>query len=311
MKKFKRNGGSAILTALFIMMLIAIAATAMSLRLQIDINRTQLIQSNNHMMALSQKATFWAIEKLTHNAKKAKPQRQYIDKLPIKSPEFTDNQFRANVKIIDLQGLFNINNVRSKKMIKTFAQLLLTIIPKLDRKKALVISRNLRSFISPVNLNKGHTRTDSFYRFRNYFASHTLMVSKSELRLVKGINKKRYLALAPYITALPTFTPINVNTASGIVLQTLGSHLSHKQAEEIIKIRNKTPFTNARDFLNHKKIKTMHIGNNQITVRSEYFLVSTEVSSQEYHFIVYSLLRRTINRKAIRVKLIQQSINTI
>ena len=52
MRPLKKNKGGALLTALFIMTLVAIVATAMSTRLQLDIYRTDLIVSHNKLYPL-------------------------------------------------------------------------------------------------------------------------------------------------------------------------------------------------------------------------------------------------------------------
>jgi general secretion pathway protein K len=60
----KSMNGSALISALFIMTLIAIAATAMTLRLQLDIYRTRLLLTTNKQHYAAQFATFWAIDTL-------------------------------------------------------------------------------------------------------------------------------------------------------------------------------------------------------------------------------------------------------
>src|SRR5438128_155496 len=59
----KRNG-SALLSALFLMTLIAIAATAMSTRLQLDIYRTRLSFHSAQLNLASEVVGFWAMDRL-------------------------------------------------------------------------------------------------------------------------------------------------------------------------------------------------------------------------------------------------------
>ena len=55
----------------------------------------------------------------------------------------------------------------------------------------------------------------------------------SELRLVAGVDGEAYAALAPYVTALPEGTPININTASVPVLMTLYRNMTQEMAQAI------------------------------------------------------------------------------
>ena len=56
--------GSALLSALFIMTLIAIAATAMSTRLQLDIYQTRMTINSDKLYLASDVVKFWAMEQL-------------------------------------------------------------------------------------------------------------------------------------------------------------------------------------------------------------------------------------------------------
>jgi general secretion pathway protein K len=51
-----------------------------------------------------------------------------------------------------------------------------------------------------------------------YRTANRYITSASELLALPGFGRDRYLALAPYVTALPQGTPLNLCTASGVVL---------------------------------------------------------------------------------------------
>src|SRR5690606_27464282 len=54
----------------------------------------------------------------------------------------------------------------------------------------------------------------------------------SELRLLLDMHEEDFQRLAPYVSALPADVPLNVNTASALVLSTLGDNLSLSRSEE-------------------------------------------------------------------------------
>lgn len=64
MLRAKIMKGSALLTALFIMTLVAIVATAMSTKVQLDIYRTRLILTHDKLYFASQAVTFWSMGQL-------------------------------------------------------------------------------------------------------------------------------------------------------------------------------------------------------------------------------------------------------
>jgi general secretion pathway protein K len=63
----KKLQGSALLTALFIMTLVAIVATAMSTRLQLDIYRTQMTLDSDKIYLASQAGTILSMAALANN----------------------------------------------------------------------------------------------------------------------------------------------------------------------------------------------------------------------------------------------------
>jgi type II secretory pathway component PulK len=61
---------------------------------------------------------------------------------------------------------------------------------------------------------------------RPYRAANALIASTSELLLVRGFTAAIYREVAPYVTALPERTLINVNTAKLEVLRTLDENIT-------------------------------------------------------------------------------------
>ena len=121
----------------------------------------------------------------------------------------------------DLNGRFNLNNLEpvfdtSRIWFGKF-QLLLTAL-KLDPNLAQVVV----DWMSTTNI--GGTG-DNFYMAQPvpYRSAKNIFFHVSELRLLKGISGDVYAQLAPYVSALPPGTLINVNTASVPVLMTLST----------------------------------------------------------------------------------------
>lgn len=293
------------------MMLVAIAATAMSLRLQIDINRTQLIKDTGLMMRLAQNPTLSSIVLLKDNLIKVTKKNEHVDNMPYTFPKMHEEGYTINAQIFDEQAKFNLNNLTEKKNILPFAHLLQVTNPGMDRKTAQFMSYAVHEWVSPLNLNKGKTELDTFYETKHYSPSHRKMVSVSEFRLIKGVTQSIYNNTLPFITALPKETPININTASLPVLQTLGVGLSETQAKKIIQKRGKKGFPTSYAFEANQKMKNLNIDPKSITVLSQYYLTVSTLKKKTAHLTLYTLIERTKNKHTIDVQINRQAINTL
>jgi general secretion pathway protein K len=134
-------------------------------------------------------------------------------------------------QMADLNGRFNLNNLDpaydTSQVWRGKFVLLLTAL-KLDPAIAGHI-------VTWMDANTPASADDQFYLAQPvpYRRAGRAFAHVSELRLVAGIDGDTYAALAPYVTALPAGTPINVNTASVPVLMTLGANTTREMAQAI------------------------------------------------------------------------------
>jgi general secretion pathway protein K len=143
----------------------------------------------------------------------------------------------------DQQGKFNINNLTSggasnATSIAQFQQLLALL--GLESKWAPLIADWIDSDNEP-NFPDG--AEDSVYLAQSpaYRTANLPVTSISELLALPGFGRDRYNRLAPYISALPPGTSINVCTAPGVVLDGISGKveyssnpqqlLAHRQAD--------------------------------------------------------------------------------
>ncbi|AHE67167.1 general secretion pathway protein K [Legionella oakridgensis ATCC 33761 = DSM 21215] len=242
--KSSPQSGSALLSALFIMTLVAIAATAMSTRLQLDIYRTRLTITSDKLHLASQAVTFWAMDKLS---------KKETILLPIEGLKFPQEfatiypQLVTKGRLYDLQARFNLNNLQDAKHQASFYRLLEILLKKTSDAQRKTIVRATQNWITPYRPDSGHDEFQAFYLQQNppYLPSHQLMKSVSEFRLLHGVDSQIYQTLSPYVIALPETTPININTAPLPVLMTLGNGLNQSQVNEIIQARGEEGMFNA------------------------------------------------------------------
>lgn len=303
--------GSALLTALFIMTLVAIVATAMSTRLQQDIYRTRLVITQDKLYLASQAVTFWALNELLDKNNRFTKTNQLgmVAQYP-KNMESIYNQVQLSGGIFDLQGRFNLNNLIEKKSIPTLMHLIGHIYSKATSRDRANMALGVKHWLLAYDLGRGEDIYTSYYLSQKppYYPSHQLIKSKSEFRLIKDVSASAYLALEPFITALPESTSININTAPKQILMSLGDGLSEAQANELITARGENGITDLKEI--NELLKKFNIPSDQITIESQYYLSVAYAKNDEFSLVVYSLLKRSRDRKGkLLTSVIRESIN--
>lgn len=315
-KHFKKKTlGSAIIVALLIMTLVAILATMMTVQQQAQIQRTMLVVNSDRLYLYAKAVEAWAIMQLTQNIQQAEEQAQEtgarlddtaVDVIPLSFSNLTvGNAFQVSGELTDLQGRFNLNNLTQKPYEANFVNLMLAVDPDLDPDQAKKIAQATHDWVSKppsagTNSSTQNTSANStinkYYVKRHppYRAGQTLMASPSELRLVKGMTPALYLRLQPFITALPKSTPININTASAPVIASLSKTIDLQFAIQMVESRGNTPFTSMNDFLTDGTIQGANIKKSDLTMNSEYFLVTAKVNIGSNSLTLKAMLYRPI-----------------
>lgn len=307
-----KNRGGALLTALFIMTLVAIVATAMTTRLQLDIYRTRLILTHDKLYLASQAVSFWALGELSN------PQIQYTtqDKTGMVS-HFPKNmvsiypQVQITGGIIDMQNRYNLNNLSNKAAFPQFIALGKAMADKISDVDSKRLALALNDWLYPYDLGRGEDAYTSYYLAQKppYYPSHQLMQSFSELRLVKDVQANTFLALEPYTTVLPEITPININTASKQVLLSLGNGLNEQRLTELISARGDKGIKDINQVNNI--LKKSNISSDNITIESQFYLSVAYVKSDDFNLTVYTLIKRVKSKQnKIAVSIVRESINT-
>lgn len=306
----RQQRGSAIITALFIMAIVSIAATAMTIRMQIAIRHTSLSTQSERLYQLAQGVPQWAQITLHNMAKQQK------DKLPQTFQLKTPEGIIVQGTLTDLQARFNINNLKEEApQTKTygykaaFIKLIRTVSPDTNLEEATRIANATQQWVraTPNPNNKPYAQERPPYQL-----AQQPFVSTSELRLVAGMTDKRYQQLQPYIAALPPDTAININTASIPVLMTLSPDLTQDQAKKIIEKRNSAQgFVSPNTFASLIEKEQWDISKKpRWTVRSQYFLSRAHLVQDNLQITLLDTLWRTKNHKNEPIiKLLAESRN--
>jgi general secretion pathway protein K len=120
------------------------------------------------------------------------------------------------------------------------------------------------------------------------------LVDVAELALVPGFDAAARARLRPFITALPRYSSVNVNTATPEVLAALVRDLELEDARALAEERNRAYFRNLSEFL-MKLPPGAVVDGNDITTASQYFIASVRVTIGEAQARGTALLARESN----------------
>ena len=304
--------GSALISALFIMTLVAIAATAMGTRLQLDIYRTHITRASDELYLASQAVTFWGMDALANDTKKliVNDNEGQLARFP-RSLQSIYPRVTLMGKIYDMQAFFNLNNLQDRKFQPMFFRLLENTMPKSDDNERKALFNALYYWLSPYQPERGQDEYLSFYEKQTppYLPAYQRLQHISELRLVRGVTKKIYDQLVPNFTVLPEITPININTASKTILMSLGNGLSDAQVEELLQERGKNGITDLKD--SFTLLQKLDIPNDQITIESMYFLITATATAEDLTLTKYTVVKRNKDPKGqISVTVVSESLNS-
>lgn len=305
-----RCRGSALISALFIMTLVAIAATAMSSRLQLDIYRTQLSLSSDELYFASQGVSFWAMGELnkTELPWVVADAQGIVRRFPLKlQSRFSPNVYVSG-ELYDLQSRFNLNNLSDKKYQAVFLNLLKQQAPTLKAKERQALVKATISWVQAYSPDQGYDQYRREYakQIPPYLPAHLPFQSPSEFRMVQGVSGPLYQQMEKYISALPDTTPININTASIPLLKALGNP---QQINKLVKARGK------EGFLDKKKLsillQKLAIADDLISLDSHYFMCIATAANKHSQLSNITIFQRSIDKnKKVQVHLLSESLNT-
>lgn len=293
-----RQRGVALITVLLVVAIVTVVSAAMVARQQLSIRATsnQLQARQAWHYALGGEALAQAI--LARDLKGGEPGAAAIDHLlepwaqPL--PAFEIDQGEILVRIEDLAGRFNLNDLLRDQQpnpaaVEQFRRLLLRL------QISAPYAERLLDWIDPDQQPSGELGAeDNVYVGLDtpYRSAGRRLHDLSELRLLLDMREEDFQRLAPYVVALPPNVPLNVNTASAMVLSSLSDNLSLGAAESLVELRRAVPFRNSAAFLAQPALAGTTLQGTALAVGSQFFQATSEVRLGDRRLALVSLLQR-------------------
>ena len=287
-----KQRGVALITALLVVALATVAAVAMASRQQLDVRRTANLLDGDQAYAYAQAVEGWA--RMILNRDDTKEVDALDDAWAQRLPPISVPGGQIDGFISDLQGRFNLNNLASAdgQISEVDLQYFIRLLRALQINETLALAvvdwvdQDFETRFPDGAEDDYYLGTDLPYRAANH-----PFQSISELRLVKGVDAEVWNALAPYVSALPERTSLNINTAAAPLLQALHEDLSPQIAEQLVETRGEAGYDDFNVFLQQDVFAGKEMAVN-IGVVSQYFLVRAEVTIGTARSRLFSIAER-------------------
>jgi general secretion pathway protein K len=310
----RRQRGVALLVALLVVALATVLIAALLDRGELTAARTRNNLRTTQAEAYAQGLEAYAAHVLLQDVANGSSNDTSGDIWAVPLPPTPVPGGEITATMSDLDGRFNLNNLalpapQDGVWMSKF-QLLLGAL-KLDPTLAQVVH-------DWMSTNPSVQTGDAYYLDQPvpYRRAKNIFLHVSELRLLKGVSGQVYAQLAPYVSALPPGTPINVNTASVPVLMTLSSAttpITQQMAQALWQQghANYRTFPGDLDAIQPGMSQVVDCGSLVLSqcydVHSSYFLARGQIMLDDLPFVFYSLIERGRGLSNTGVHVIQRS----
>jgi general secretion pathway protein K len=288
----QRQRGAAVLVAMLVVAIAALAASSFMFRSQVEWRRFENLSRMDQAQSVLRAAQQWGATVLLDDARNSSVDHRgeaWATRLP---PVEAEN-YRIWGLMEDQEGRFNLNNLVAngeidQQQLAIFVRLLSAL--RLPESLAVAVADWLDADDLPFNSNS----VDSPYYASlqtPYRATNQPLININELLRVKDMDRNTLAMLRPFVTVLPTRTPINVNTASPEVLVALVPGLSSEEAYSMVAKRERTYYRNITDF-QQALPSGMTASASGVSVSSQYFLVQARASNERLSIGNQALYRR-------------------
>ena len=273
-----RQRGVAIVLAMGVVALAAIAAAAIMVSQGTWARQVELTADHIQARAVLLAGADWARAVLSDDRRVSN-----VDHLgepwALRLPPMSVENGELVGQIEDQQGAFNVNNLVLDGKVNV-AQLahfrrLLAVLGLPD-----ALADALADWIDADNQPQPRDGAEDAYYLAldpPYLAANQPLIDVAELALVRGFDDNVRARLRPYVSALPSFTAVNVNTAPPEVISAVIEGLDLGGAQLLVAQRDRAYFRSVDDFL-IRLPRGAEAVPGDIGVSSGYFLATLRVT---------------------------------
>lgn len=287
--------GVAIVLAMGVVALAALAATAIMTTQSTWLRQNELTADHVQAQTLIQVGVDWTRALLSADLRTGsvdhlgEPWALRLPPMPVENGELVG-------RIDDQQGAFNLNNLVNGGKVNhaqlAHFQRLLSILGLPD-----TLADALADWIDADSepQPQGGAEDEFYLALQSpYLTANRPLIDVDELALVRGFDAGVRARLRPFVSALPVFTAVNVNTAPPEVIAAMVDGLGLDGARALVEKRGRTYFRNRIDFMDQLPRGAM-VTAEDISFNSNYFMVQMRVTIGSAQSRSVALLARTNN----------------
>lgn len=291
LKSRRKQAGAALITAILIVAIASIVATSIYYDSFLYIKRSGNMLLNDQARLYSLGAEDWAADILRRDLEND-PERDHLgEEWAAVLPPLPIDGGVLQGSLQDQQARFNLNNLvdangeRNETAYEQFKRLL--EVTGLNMQLAERVVDWIDADQEPMFPDGAE---DSSYSSLvvPYRTANGPITSSSELLAVEGFDRETFLALSPYVTALPRGTRVNINTASLPVIYAIVPEISLTDAEGLIESRPDEGFASLEEFTSQAETADVL----ELSLKSQFFQLSVRVTIGTLQLNMYSLLAR-------------------
>lgn len=309
----KLERGTALITVLLIFAIASYLVGEMFDQLNQDLRRTTNVIAQDQAYLYARSAEQLAIELLKQDLKDDFEKEPKLAQDDLSEPWHQSVWFPLEgggikAELTDMQSLFNINQLltqpgpASQRLIA-----LLTALDLLDVNERPLWVNAVKEWLDADQQPQTQGPEDDYYLGleQPYRTANRGMVSVSELNLVKGTTRELYEKIRPWVTALPTDVPININTIKPELLRLI-SGIS--DVDKILSGREKQGYETVELALQGQVSQgaagvvdpsgagapASRLNPKDFSVNSQYFLLTVVANIQERQVNLQSVIYRPV-----------------
>lgn len=239
----RQRGGVVIVFAVLIVAIVTIVATDLAWDSGLDARRSASLYWYEQSVQVALGAESWTGDILVNDA--ADTETDHLGEfwaleLPPLPLEGNGIVGEVTGTLSDAQGLFNVNNLVDENgaadeiAVEQFRRLLRVL--EIDEKYATLVADWIDSDLDPGFPGGAEDPTYTGLA-PPYRTANRRLSDASEIAAIAEMDAESYARLKPHIVALPGATVLNVNTATGPVLQSLDDRIGPSEVERLLEER--------------------------------------------------------------------------
>lgn len=273
-----RQSGVAIVLAMGVVAMAAVGATAIMSTQSVWARHSELSADHVQAQALIRVGIDWT-RALLGDDRRASAVDTLGEVWAVRLPPVPVENGSLGGYIEDQQGRFNLNNLvkggrSNPEQLQHFRRLLSILgLP-------LALADSVTDWIDADSEEQAPGGAeDAHYLSLSpaHRAANRPLIDAAELSLVRGFDAGVRLRLRPFVTALPGFTPVNVNTAAPELIAAVVPGLDIDAARTMVESRKRSFFLDRSDFLRQLPAGARP-ANEDVSVASDYFQVHMQVT---------------------------------